>query len=305
MSEVPENIFHSQQHDVHHCSQRDTSPSEPSTHQRLQQHHPNHGHLNQDPSCAQGSANTVPSFPSVVGAMSNDPETPAFASVLLNLVVWLRRLPSAREMSMFLRKPPFQKSTKQTGFDVDDTDRSTSANQVPVSVLTCSGRLHPSSPTRVPPADHAQRVIIRSHATNMLHLLASAHVRSSGYASASDEAGAAATEHHATNQRSGDRPRQAHIAARTRTPEPSSERECRTPGVCVSPDDAETRSLGRVVRSRRKTTRANQGDQYAGHTRGKRPDALFRGVLYRLAENDWRISRSSSNAYRRKRWSQL
>ena len=34
-----------------------------------------------------------------------------------------------------------------------------------------------------------------------------------------------------------------------------------------------------------KTARANQGDQYAGHTQGKRPDALFRGVLYRLAEN--------------------
>ena len=34
-----------------------------------------------------------------------------------------------------------------------------------------------------------------------------------------------------------------------------------------------------------KTARANQGDQYAGHTQGKRLDALFRGVLYRLAEN--------------------
>ena len=34
-----------------------------------------------------------------------------------------------------------------------------------------------------------------------------------------------------------------------------------------------------------KTARANQGDQYVGHTQGKRPDALFRGVLYRLAEN--------------------
>ena len=34
-----------------------------------------------------------------------------------------------------------------------------------------------------------------------------------------------------------------------------------------------------------KTARANQEDQYAGHTQGKRPDALFRGVLCRLAEN--------------------
>ena len=34
-----------------------------------------------------------------------------------------------------------------------------------------------------------------------------------------------------------------------------------------------------------KTARANQGDKYVGHTQGKRPDALFRGVLYRLAEN--------------------
>ena len=34
-----------------------------------------------------------------------------------------------------------------------------------------------------------------------------------------------------------------------------------------------------------KHARANQGEQYAGHTQGKRPDALFRGVLHRLAEN--------------------
>ena len=34
-----------------------------------------------------------------------------------------------------------------------------------------------------------------------------------------------------------------------------------------------------------KTARANQGDQYAGHTQWKRPDALLRGVLYRLAGN--------------------
>ena len=76
------NIFHSQQHDVPL-----PSPLQPtghitagtSTHQRHQQHHPNHGHLNQDPSCAQWPTSTVPSFPSVVGAMSNDPKTPANA----------------------------------------------------------------------------------------------------------------------------------------------------------------------------------------------------------------------------------
>ena len=34
-----------------------------------------------------------------------------------------------------------------------------------------------------------------------------------------------------------------------------------------------------------KTARANQVDQNAGHTQGKRPDALFRGVLFRLAVN--------------------
>ena len=34
-----------------------------------------------------------------------------------------------------------------------------------------------------------------------------------------------------------------------------------------------------------KNTRISQGDHYAGHPEGKRPDALFRGVLYRLAES--------------------
>ena len=33
------------------------------------------------------------------------------------------------------------------------------------------------------------------------------------------------------------------------------------------------------------TAGANQGEKYAGRTQGKRPDALFRGVLHRLAEN--------------------
>ena len=40
----------------------------------------------------------------------------------------------------------------------------TSANDFPVSVVTCSGRLNPSSPTPVPPADHAQRVITGNQA---------------------------------------------------------------------------------------------------------------------------------------------
>ena len=153
MSEVPENIFHSQQHDVHyhhHCSQRDTSPSEPSTHQRHQQHHLNLGHLNQDPSCAQGSANTVPSFPSVVGAMSNDPKTPANAQCAVEsggLAAFLRNTAAerARDVHAF-QEAALSEIHRQTGFVVDDTDRSTSANQVPVSVLTCSGRLNPSSP---------------------------------------------------------------------------------------------------------------------------------------------------------------
>ena len=33
------------------------------------------------------------------------------------------------------------------------------------------------------------------------------------------------------------------------------------------------------------TAGANQGEKYAGHTQGKRPDALFRRVLHRLAES--------------------
>ena len=71
-------------HYHHHCSQRDTSLSDPSIHQRHQQHHLNRGHLNQDPSYALGSANTVPSFPSIVGVMSNDPKTSANAQFLRN-----------------------------------------------------------------------------------------------------------------------------------------------------------------------------------------------------------------------------
>ena len=62
-------------------------------------------------------------------------------------------------------------------------------------------------------------------------------------------------------------------------------RECCSSGVRVSPDDAETRSYGRDVRSRRENSESQPGGQYAGHTQGKQPDALFRGVLYRLAEN--------------------
>ena len=218
-------------HYHHHCSQLDTSPSEPSTHQRHQQHHPNHGHLNQDSSCAQVSASTVPSFPSVVGAMSTDPKTPANAQCAVEsggLAAFLRDTAAerARDVHAF-QEGALSEVHRRTGFDVDDTDRPTSANQIPVSVLTCSGRWNPSSSTPVPPGDHAQGVTIRSHATNILHLLASAHVRSSGYVGASDETSAAATEDHATNQRSDDRSRQAHITARTRAPEPSSERECR------------------------------------------------------------------------------
>ena len=137
---------------------------------------------------------------------------------------------------------------RHTGSDVDGSDKSTSANQVPVPVLSCSGRSNPSSFTPVPLPVHAQEVTNRSHTTEKLQLLASAHVRSSGCAGASERTGATATEDHATNQRSDDRPRQAHITARTRAPEPSSERECRSPGVCVPSGDAQTRSRGQDVR---------------------------------------------------------
>ena len=113
-------------HYHHHCSQRDTSPSEPSTHQRHQQHHPNHVHLNQDLSCAQGSANTVPSFPSVVGAMSNDPKTPANAQCAVEpggLAAFLRNTAAerARDIHAF-QEAALSEIHRQTGFDVDDTE---------------------------------------------------------------------------------------------------------------------------------------------------------------------------------------
>ena len=131
----------------------------------------------------------------------------------------------------------------------------------------------------MPPADHAQRVIIRSHATNILHLLASAHVPSSGNARASDEAGAAATEDHATNQRSGDRPRQDQLQH-----EPERQNRARSENVVLQaltshPMMQRLEAMVEMYDQGGKTARANQGDQYAGHTQGKRPDALFRGVL--------------------------
>ena len=130
-------------HYHHHCSQRDTSLSEPSIHQRHQQHHLNRGHLNQDPSCAQGSANTVPSFPSVVGVMSNDPKTSANAQCAVEsggLAEFVRNTAAerARDVHAF-QEAALSEIHRQTGFDVDGTDRSTPANQVPVSVVTCSG----------------------------------------------------------------------------------------------------------------------------------------------------------------------
>ena len=137
-------------------------------------------------------------------------------------------------------------------------------------------------------------------ATNILHLLANAHVRSSGYASASDEADAAATEDHATNQRSGDRPRQAHITARTRASEPSSERECRTSGVRVSPDDAETRSHGQKGKQREPTRGTSTLDTLKG-TDQMLSSAEFSTGWQKLCG---RTNRLSTNAYRRKRWSQ-
>ena len=181
--------------------------------------------------------------------------------MLLNQVVWtrfLRDTPAerARDVQAF-QEAVLSEFHRHTGFDLDGSDKSTSANQVPVSVLSCSGRSNPSSSTPVPLAGHAPEVTIRSHATDVLQLLASAHVRSSGYTS--DETSSAAAEDHATNQRSDDSPRQAHITARARASEPSSERECRTPGVRVPPDDAETRSHGRDVRARREGSASQPG----------------------------------------------
>ena len=150
MSEVPENIVHPQQHDAplhHHCSQRDTSPSEPSTHQRHQQHHPNHSHLKQDSSCAQGSASTVLPFPSVVGAMSTDPKTPAHAQCAVEsggLAAFLRDTAAerARDVHAF-QEAVLSEFHRHTGFDFDGLDKSTSANQVPVTVFSCC-RSNPS-----------------------------------------------------------------------------------------------------------------------------------------------------------------
>ena len=162
MFEVPENILHSQQHDVPLPSQRDTSPSEPSIHQRHQQHHPNHGHLKQDSSCAQGSASAVFSFPSVVGTTSTDPETPANAQCAVEsagLAAFLRDTAAERARGVHaFQEAAVSEVHRHTGFGVDDSDRSTSANKVPVSVLTCSGRPNPSSSTPVPPAGPCSRV---------------------------------------------------------------------------------------------------------------------------------------------------
>ena len=89
--------------------------------------------------------------------MSNDPKTPANAQCAVEsggLAAFLRNTAAerARDVHAF-QEAALSEIHRQNGFDVDDTDRSTSANQVPVSVLTCSDRLNPSSPTPVPPAD--------------------------------------------------------------------------------------------------------------------------------------------------------
>ena len=213
---VPENILHSQQHDV-------PSPSalQPTGHITVG----NPAHISDTSNTIRtmvistrfvlctGSASTVLSFPSVVGAMSTDPETPTNAQCAVEsggLAAFLRdtAVERARDVHAF-QEAALSEFHRHTGFDVDDTDRSTSANQVPVSVLTCWSIepvfVHTCATSR--PCS-SQGVTIRSHATNTLHTLASAHVRSSGYAGASDETGAAATEDHAT--------------ARTRASEPSS-----------------------------------------------------------------------------------
>ena len=94
-------------------------------------------------------------------------------------------------MSKPSKKPPSRNFTDTLALTLTIQ---TDPLQVPLSVLSCSGRSNPSSFTPVPLTGHSQEVTIRSHATDILHLLASAHVRSSGYAVASDETGAEATE---------------------------------------------------------------------------------------------------------------
>ena len=156
------NLMH---HYHHHCSQRDTSPSNPSGHQQYQQHRPKQSQLKQDLSCTQGSASTVFSFPSVVGAMSVGPKTPAKghtgkltqdAVELGCLDAFLRDTAAERPRDVqAFQEAVLSEFHRHTGFDVDDTDRS--ANQVPVSVVTCSGRSNPSSSTPVPLAAMLKR----------------------------------------------------------------------------------------------------------------------------------------------------
>ena len=143
-------------HYHHHCSQRDTSPSNPSSHQQHQQHRPNQGQFNQDLSCTQKPASTVLSLPSVVGTMSVGPMTPAKAQVAVE----------SGGLDAFLTDTAaavLSASHRHTGSDVDGSDKSTSANQVPVPVLSCSGRSNSSSFTPVPLAAHVQEVTNRSH----------------------------------------------------------------------------------------------------------------------------------------------
>ena len=116
------------------------------------------------------------------------------------------------------------------------------ANQVPVSVLSCSGRSNPTSSTPVPLAG----LLVGWPFVVTQQIYSSSLPVQTKPAQQPQRTTA-------TNQRSDDRPGEAPRCSttRARASEPSSEREFRTPGARVPPDDAETRSHGRDVRARR------------------------------------------------------
>ena len=176
---------------------------------------------------------------------------------------------------MPFRKPPFQKSNDKLAFDVDDTDRSTSANQVPVSVVTCSGRLNPFSPTPVPPADHAQRVIIRNQATEK--------TSSPCQSPCSLQRLALQTKPVQQPQRTTQPTSDLVIALAKLTLQHEQERHnrARSENVVLQasashPMMQRLEAMVEMYDQEGKKARANQEDQYVGHTQGKR---------HRLAEN--------------------
>ena len=111
----------------------------------------------------------------------------------------------------------------------------------------------PSASPPVPPTVHAQAVTVRNPATDILQFLASAHVCSSI---------------------------DLMIALAKLTLQYEQERQNR-----ARSENFVLEAMVGMYEQEGKTTRANQGDHYAGHPQGKRPDALFRGVLYWLVES--------------------